>query len=159
MSMTCQSILISYGVICTLIIVVLSAFLAHSNGQQCDTLNVDGDSQTNSATKTDVGMFVFDEGVTTGSEGTACVCPKWTTLTVLEMMVMGTLSVLVLWGIIKLIKGLQGILEKRRTRVLETKVKKQEALEKKLMEKMRLEDTKRVMPAKEVGEEIEFDKI
>ena len=150
MAGTCQNVLISYGVICTFIIFVLAAFLAKSNGRQCDTVNVAGDSQANSATKNDVGIFVFDQGSTSGSEGTSCICPKWTTLTVLEMIVIGALSVLGLWGFVKLIKGLQGIMGERRTRVLENKVKKQEALEKKVMEKMLLKEAKKVMPEEKI---------
>ena len=161
MSLSCHNFLISYCVVCTVIIVILSSFLARGSNQQCETLNVEGDSQSNSATKNDVGFIVFDDGATNGEDGKPCVCPKWTSITILEMVVMGTLSVLGLWGIYRIIKGLQGVLAEKKAKEAANKLKKQEALEKKLMEKMRLEDIKRVEPAaaNEVGEEIKFDKI
>ena len=149
MAGTCQNGLISYGVISTFIICVLAAFLANCNGQ-CDTVNVAGDSQMNSATKNDIGLFVLDQGSTAGSEGTSCTCPKWTALTVLEMVVIGALCIFGLWGFAKLIRGLHGIMGARKTRALEIKAKKQEALEKKVMEKMLLKEAKKVVPEEQI---------
>ena len=68
---------------------ILSSFLVRGGDQKCETLNVEGDSKSNSATKNDVGFIVYDAGATNGEDGESCVCPKWTSITILEIVVIG----------------------------------------------------------------------
>ena len=93
-----------YSILCTIIIIFLSTFLARCGGKRPETQIVDGDSQ--SATKTDIGLLIYDAGNTNGGEGETCVCPQWTSITILEICVMRTLILLGIAGIYKLVRNM-----------------------------------------------------
>ena len=73
MSLSCFNFLSVYCVVCTIIIVILSSFLVRGGDQKCETLNVEGDSKSNSATKNDVRFIVYDAGATNGEDRESCV--------------------------------------------------------------------------------------
>ena len=124
MSMTCINILSVYSMLCTIVTIFLAIFLARCG---TEVKVVDGDSK--SATKTDIGLLILDSGSTNGGEGEAsCVCTGWSSWSVLEFCVVGTLVLLGVFGIYKLVKCVLIYLAKKKTREEEARAKQQEEL-------------------------------
>ena len=108
-----MNVLSVYSIICTVITVFLAIFLARC-GKGVEIQVIDGDSQ--SATKTDIGLLVYDAGSPNGGEGDSCICPEWNSVCILEICVMGTLPLLGVFGIYKLVKSMLVYLAKQRTK-------------------------------------------
>ena len=122
--MTCMNILSVYSMLCTIVIIFLAIFLARCGSE---VKVVDGDSE--SVTTTDIGLLILDSGSTNGGEGEAtCICPGWSSWSVLEFCVVGTLILLGVFGIFKLVKCVLLYLAKKRAREEEACTKKQEEL-------------------------------
>ena len=143
-------ILVSYSIISSVIIVVLSA-LYHGCGSQATIRNNSG--EVDQRVEYDIGLINESVNNEAGSDD-QCHCWSGLELTILEMIVMGVLCIVGLGLTVKLMFHAKiWIMKKTVHRRLQTEQKKLMRVE--TMRKMIMEEHRNGIPAQEVQEEAE----